>query len=73
MRLLSLVSLGAAAVVAATSDFEPENFNVTEALLDSGVKPSILLDILDKLEGEVVARSTPCSLAVRSCDCLRSV
>ncbi|KAJ4299586.1 hypothetical protein N0V90_004832 [Kalmusia sp. IMI 367209] len=65
MRLLSLVSLGAIAAgrVLGQSEFEPADFNATEALLANGVDPSILLSLENTLEGSVLARTTPCAIA----------
>jgi hypothetical protein len=66
MRFLPLVSLGVITVghVLAQSVFESANFNATEALLANGVDASILLSLENTLEGSVLARTTPCAIAV---------
>ncbi|KAF1978807.1 FAD-binding domain-containing protein [Bimuria novae-zelandiae CBS 107.79] len=66
MRVLSLISLGAIVTrrAFAQSEFEPADFNATEALLANGVDASILLSLEDKLEGAVSARTTACATAV---------
>jgi hypothetical protein len=66
MRVLSLVSLGAiiAGKARAQSEFEPVDFNATEALLENGIDESLLASLNEKLDDSIVARSTPCALAV---------
>lgn len=66
MRFLSLVSLGvsAAGLVLAQSTFEPVDFNATEALLANGIDASLLISLEDTLGGTVLARTTPCAIAV---------
>jgi hypothetical protein len=66
MRFVSLVSLGVITVgqVLAQSVFESADFNATEALLANGVDASILLGLENTLGGSVLARTTPCAIAV---------
>lgn len=68
MRFLSGVSLGVIVTgrVLAQSTFEPADFNATEGLLANGINPAIILSLESKLENSVLARTTPCAIAVRS-------
>lgn len=64
MRVLPIVALGVtAAGTALAQTFEPVDFNVTEALLDNGIEPSILVDLENALGNPLSKRANPCSLA----------
>lgn len=66
MRLLSLLTLGsvAAGAALAQSPVEPKDFDPAEALLANGVDASIIENLEKSLNSTLVARTTPCSVAV---------
>lgn len=61
MKLASIISLSAVAVSGLANEFEPAEFNVTEALIKNGVN----ISAIPELQG-LVQRSSPnaCSIAV---------
>lgn len=61
MRITRITALGAFATAGNCSTFEPVDFNVTEALIDTGVNVSAI----PGLSGLVERSSGACSVAVR--------
>ena len=70
MRFSSPLALAAFAGVALSQDFEPADFNITEALFDQGVNVSALPELADLSQRSSTAG---CAIAVCQCSCIPHV